>query len=310
MHSGYGIARLWESPPGMRPLLALRRLSHSAPEDHTMPKQLLDELLAGVGEPPAASHVSFTGADPILPLPLRVGDVSAATLGAIGYEAARIWEMRTGRMQDVHIDVDAAAVALRSQGFIRPEPVPGQVEPTFGQQRREKRVGMGSGIVPAKDGRWVFLHREFAHHRERIEKLLGTPNDEEAIRKAVAGWDAFELEDAIFAAGACGAAVRAYAEWDATEQARILDKQPLIHIDKIGDSPPEPAGSGDRPLSGVRVLDLTRVIAGPSCARTLAEHGADVLRIANGVLDDNQVQRMDTGHGKRSTILDIRAEAD
>jgi crotonobetainyl-CoA:carnitine CoA-transferase CaiB-like acyl-CoA transferase len=275
-----------------------------------MQKQLLDELMASVGEPLVESHVSFSGSDPVLPLPLRVGDVSAAVIAGIGYEAAKIWEARTGRMQDVHVDVDAAAVALRSQGFIRPEPVPGQVEPTFGQQRREKRVGLGSAILPAKDGRWVFLHREFAHHRERIEKLLGTGNDETAIRNAVAQWDAFELETAIFNAGACGGAVRTYDEWSAHEQAQTVDKQPLVYIEKIGDSPPEPAGSGDRPLSGVRVLDLTRVIAGPTCARTLAEHGADVLRIANGLLDDNQVQRMDTGHGKRSTILDIGAKDD
>src|SRR5690349_13617283 len=120
----------------------------------TIQKDLLDELFENVGEP-LADHVSFSGSDPILPLPLRVGDASAAVIAGIGYEAAKIWEERTGRMQDVHVDVDAAAVALRSQSFIRPEPVPGQVEPTFGQQRRERRVGLGSAIVPARDGRWV-----------------------------------------------------------------------------------------------------------------------------------------------------------
>jgi crotonobetainyl-CoA:carnitine CoA-transferase CaiB-like acyl-CoA transferase len=270
-----------------------------------MPHKLLNDLMLGVGEAPASDHVTYVGADPVLPLPLRVGEISAAAIGATAVQAARLWQMRTRRMQQVRIDVDAAAVALMSQRFIRPEPVPGVVEPPFMRRRQEARVGMGSRIVPAKDGRWIFLHREFAHHRHRMETLLQSGNDEQSIMAAVAEWNADELEGAIFAGGACAGAIRSYAEWDEHPQAKTVDAQPLVEILKIGESPPEALRPGDRPLSGVRVLDLTRVIAGPTAARTMAEHGADVLRIANGALDDNEVQRMDTGHGKRSTVLDI-----
>ncbi|MPZ24513.1 MAG: hypothetical protein GEU28_13500 [Dehalococcoidia bacterium] len=82
---------------------------------------------------------------------------------------------------------------------------------------------------------------------------------------------------------------------------------PLLEIERVGDSPPEPFPAGNRPLSGVRVLDLTRVLAGPTCARTLAEHGADVLRIGTDLLPNNETQIIETGHGKRSTVLDLTA---
>jgi crotonobetainyl-CoA:carnitine CoA-transferase CaiB-like acyl-CoA transferase len=244
-----------------------------------------------------------------LPLPLCVGEVSAAAIGAAAVQAARLWHLRGGGMQKARIELDAAAVALMSQRFIRPEAVPGVEEAPFLRQRQEARTGMGSRIIPARDGRWIFLHREFAHHRERMETLLGTGSDEEGIRRAVSKWEADELETAIFEVGACAGAIRTYAEWDRHPQALTVDGQPLVEVIRIGESPPEPMAPASRPLAGVRVLDLTRVIAGPTAARTLAEHGADVLRIANGTLDDNEVQRMDTGHGKRSTVLDITSAA-
>ena len=271
--------------------------------------ELLEGLMSTVGEEPAGKYVEFVGSGPGLPVPLRVGELGASAIAAGAVEAARLWQMRTGRMQTVRIANDAATCALGGQGLIRYDYEPGKEGPTLREQRAASRTGMGSRILPAKDGRWVFLHREFAHHRERIEKLLGTGGDEAGIRAAVAGWDAFDLEDAIMNAGACAAVVRSYAEWDAHEQAQTLDRQLLIEIVKIADSRPLPLPAGDRPLSGIRALDLTRVIAGPTVSRTLAEHGADVLRVCNGNLDDNKVQSMETGHGKRSTVLDLTTEA-
>jgi hypothetical protein len=115
-----------------------------------------------------------------------------------------------------------------------------------------------------------------------------------------------DLGAAVIAAGACGAMARTRDEWAAHEQGRALAQLPLFSITKTGDSPPEPAGSGDtRPLAGLQVLDVTRVLAGPTCARTLAEHGARVLRVGTSAVPDNPQMMRDTGHGKRSCDLDL-----
>src|SRR5262249_33445524 len=104
--------------------------------------------------------------------------------------------------------------------------------------------------------------------------------------------------------------VRTMAEWAQHPQAAAIASLPLMEIIKIGDSPPEQLPDGDRPLSGVRVLDLTRVLAGPTCARTLAEHGADVLKITAAHLPNIGYQEYDTGHGKLSAQLDLRQPKD
>src|SRR5204863_9472079 len=112
----------------------------------------------------------------------------------------------------------------------------------------------------------------------------------------------------IIAAGGAGGMVRSMAEWAQHPQAAAVASLPLLEIVKIGEAPPEKLPPGDRPLSGVRVLDLTRVLAGPTCARTLAEHGADVLKITAAHLPNIGYQEYDTGHGKLSAHLDLREQ--
>ena len=117
------------------------------------------------------------------------------------------------------------------------------------------------------------------HHRAGTLKLLGAEYDRASVQRALDGWQAFELEDAAAKAGLVVTATRSFAEWDAHPQGRAVAAQPLFSIEKIGETPAEPLPPGERPVSGVKVLDLTRVIAGPVCGRTLAAHGADVLNI-------------------------------
>ena len=136
--------------------------------------------------------------------------------------------------------------------------------------------------------------------------MLGVPEERDAVRQAVASWDALELEEAIIAAKGAGGMVRSMAEWAQHPQSAAIASLPLMEILKIGDSPPEKLPEGDRPLSGIRVLDLTRVLAGPTSARTLAEHGADVLKITAPHLPNIGYQEYDTGHGKLSAHLDLR----
>src|SRR6266404_8293548 len=247
-----------------------------------------------------AREVEITGGtDPILPTPFRIAETSTATLAAVGLAVSDLWELRTGRRQQIAIDTRQATASLRSGRYLKMEDTPVD----FG---RNPVVG----IYPAKNGRWSYLHGNFPHHRAATLKVLGVPEEPEAVGKAVAQWDALELEEAIIAAGSAGGMVRTMEEWAKHPQAAAVASLPLMEIVKIGDSPPEKLPDGDRPLSGVRVLDLTRVLAGPTCARTLAEHGADVLKITAKHLPNIGYQEYDTGHGKLSAHLDLRESRD
>jgi len=239
------------------------------------------------------------GTDPMLPTPFRIAETSAAALAAIGLAVSDLWELRTGRGQEVAVDTRQATASLRSSHYMHLEGAPVSTE-------RNSVMG----VYPAKNGRWSYLHCNFPNHRAAALSVLRVPEDREAVRKAVAQWDALELEEAIIAANGAGGMVRSMDEWAQHPQAAAIASLPLLEIVKICDSPPEPLPDGDRPLSGVRVLDLTRVLAGPTCARTLAEHGADVLKITAAHLPNIGYQEYDTGHGKLSAQLDLREPKD
>ncbi len=243
-----------------------------------------------------ARTVDITGSgDPILPTPFRIGETAAAALGAVGLAASDLWELRTGRRQEVAVDTRRATASLRSTHYMK---LDGAAVST------DRNAVMGT--YPAKHGRWSYLHCNFPNHRAAALGVLGVPEDREAVRQAVAKWDALELEEAIIAAKGAGGMVRTMDEWAKHPQAAAIASLPLMEIVKIGDSPAEMLPDGDRPLSGIRVLDLTRVLAGPTCARTLAEHGADVLKITGAHLPNLGHQEFDTGHGKLSANLDLR----
>ena len=266
-----------------------------------MPNDALRTLLPIAGWPEErASAVDITNvSDPIVPTPFRIGETSAAALAAVGLAVADLWTLRTGRQQDVAVDTRQATASLRSGKYMHLDGA---------HVSTERNTVMG--VYPAKNGRWSYLHCNFPNHRAAALRVLGVEEDREAVRKAVAQWDALELEEAIIAAKGAGGMVRTMEEWAQHPQAIALASLPLMEIIKIGDSPPEKLPDGDRPLSGVRVLDLTRVLAGPTCARTLAEHGADVLKITGAHLPNIGYQEYDTGHGKLSTHLDLRESKD
>ena len=244
--------------------------------------------------------VTFTGgADPILPTPFRLGETSAAALAAVGLGISEVWKLRTGRPQDIAVDVRRATASLRSGHYMKMEGAPVSTE---------RNAVMG--VYPAMHGRFSYLHCNFPNHRDAALRVLGVAEDREAVRRAVAKWDALELEEAIIAANGAGGMVRTMEEWAKHPQAAAIASLPLMEIIRIGDSGPEPLPPGDRPLAGVRVLDLTRVLAGPTCARTLAEHGADVLKVTAAHLPNLGYQEYDTGHGKLSAQLDLRAARD
>jgi crotonobetainyl-CoA:carnitine CoA-transferase CaiB-like acyl-CoA transferase len=270
-------------------------------QESTMTNEALRTILPIAGWPESrAGEIEVTGGtDPVLPTPFRITETATATLGAVGLAASGLWEIRTGRRQVISMDARQATASLRSGHYLKMDETPVD----FG---RNPVVGM----YPAKNGEWCYLHGNFPHHRAATLKILGVPEDVEAVRNAVAKWDALALEEAIIAAGSAGGKVRSMDEWSKHPQAAAIASLPLMEIIRIGDAPPEPLPAGSRPLSGIRVLDLTRVIAGPTCARTLAEHGADVLKITAAHLPSIGRQEYDTGHGKLSAHLDLREAKD
>lgn len=262
-------------------------------------QDLLEQLRRAGGLPPqAAAQVGIMGRDPVVRTHLKAAETGAAAIAASGMAAAWLWSQAGHGEQQVSVDAHAAVAAMQSYKFMKIDgQPPGAVMDEL------------TNSYQLKDGRWIYLHCNFPNLAAANCKALGAQLDSASIREQVAKWDGPALEDAIFANGGVGAFVRSPAEWAASPQGRAAAAEPLLSIERIGDAPPEPLPRGDRPLSGLRVLDLTRVLAGPTCAKNLAEHGADVLKISRPGLADSGVLDLDTGLGKLSAFIDMRDEA-
>jgi hypothetical protein len=253
--------------------------------------QLLE--LAGI-DPARAGEVAVSGADPVLATGYMMGTAGAAALGAVGLAAADLWCIRGGEAQEIAIDCRRGAAALSTTRYLQIPERPGGM---FGNRL--------SGFHRTRGGGWIQLHCEFPHFRDGVRALLGIGADDGKAPAAVAGWDAADLEHALAARGLPAFMLRDLSAWAAHAQGAAVAALPPLEIIKIGEAPPEPLPPGVRPLSDVRVLDLTRVIAGPMTGRTLAEHGADVLRISSSKLPFLENLVIESGPGKRNAEADL-----
>src|SRR5215471_18156148 len=165
----------------------------------------------------------------------------------------------SGEAQEVGVDMRHAVVECRSERYLRVDgkPPPPTWDPT-------------AGIYRTRDKRFVRLHTNFPHHRAAVCKVLNCEPEREKIQAALMQWDGEAFEIAAYAEGGVVALMRSNDEWSALPQAEALATLPVLTIEKIGEAPPRPWPKGDRPLAGTRVLDLSRVIAGPVAGRTLA----------------------------------------
>lgn len=244
---------------------------------------------------PATGEGRIPKRDPMLPTRFKIGEVCAAIIARIGVAVSDICELRAGRRQDSSVDVRCAAAALGSTNHMRRRNPNGVFSPIV-RSRNHGRHAMGDGSCLTSDSPTCVTVSSACS--------AATP-DPESVKSAVAKWDALDLEAAIDAARACGAMVRANDEWLDHPHGQSSAAKPIVEIIKIADSEPLPLPGGDRPLDGIRALDLTRILAGPIATRTLAEHGADVLMVTAKRLPQIPEHVTDTSHGKRSCFLDL-----
>ncbi|MDE2298317.1 MAG: CoA transferase, partial [Burkholderiales bacterium] len=267
--------------------------------------QALEPIWRSAGLPAhSLRHVTLIGEEPVLPSSFAVGTAAQATLAAAALAATEIGWQRNGLRQQLRVDMRHAALECCGHFTIN-----GRVPPQW-----DKLAGLYPCGAEGAGG-WVRLHTNFAHHRDGVLRLLGLPagtaTPREAVAAALQGWRALDFEDSAAQAGLVVAALRSFEQWDQHPQSLAVASRPLVDIEKIGEAAPLalPALARDaRPLHGLRVLDLTRILAGPVGTRTLAGYGADVLLI-NAPHLPNIEAIIDTSRGKRSALADLREPA-
>ncbi|MBW1246898.1 CoA transferase [Pseudomonas tolaasii] len=251
---------------------------------------LLTPIQAALDLPHTPPTFTEAGA---LPSTFAVTDLAGASIGAAGQAVAQLIRQQTGRLPAVSVDRRLASFWFSSS--IRP--VGWQVPPLWDPV---------AGDYASADG-WIRLHTNAPHHREAAERVLGKVADRAQMASNVATWQAAELEQAIVDAGGCAAQMRTWQAWQSHPQGRAVNAEPLVQRETFAALTDKPwLGSVARPLAGIKVLDLTRVLAGPVASRFLAGLGADVLRIDSPTWNEPGVVPEMT-LGKRCARLDLKS---
>ena len=272
----------------------------------------------------AGGRVLFTGRDPILQSPFRLGACMAIPAMAGGVEAAAVWRERTGQAQELSIDLRQAVYGIApwvrflvdyniAAGTLPPNWLPAEWtwRPTLngGNLQGPFILGkpLGFQVFETKDGRLVTPTGIYPHHFIGFLALIGAGPEPQQIAQRIRTFDSLELEQMVGEAGMIMGIHRTSAEWAAHPQGQAIANIPIVEIIKIGESDPIAwANNPAAPLSGIRVLSNSHVIASTTASRTLAGYGAEVLHVAREQGFEHEALVVDVNVGMRSTMLDLK----
>ncbi|KAJ7043855.1 CoA-transferase family III domain-containing protein [Mycena alexandri] len=241
--------------------------------------------------------------DPAIKSSFKLGTIAQTSIGLSGLSAAQFHLLRTGVDQEVTVDARHAVLEFHSQAWY-----------TLDECLHDGGDAI-VGLYRTKDESYVRIHTNFPHHRRGILSILNIPDSPETsraqVQSAIRTWNAVDLESQAYANGMCATALRSFAEWSVHPHAKAVEGVLPVQLIKIGEAPKREISSKyTRPLDGIRVLDLSRVLAGPVAGRTLAAHGADVLLVTSPRLPALPELDADTSRGKRTTQLDLTIPTD
>ena len=265
-----------------------------------------DALVAQLGltREDTGGAIGFIDDDPIVASRFRPGAATAAALAAQAAGVAAIWRGRGGPGQDISVDLRRAVVpGLRTSSHI---------EQNGRGFEYGRPTGEAANFFPTRDGPRIYVLRSSNYPRPLIGllSLLGCANTTEGLTEAISQWDSEDLEASMAERKLVGVLARSREDWLAHPQGQWLAAQGPVQVDRIGDGPRRALPPTARPLSDIRVLDMSHVLAGPTCARVLAEQGAEVLRVSRPQAPDDFRALMDTGFGKRMAYIDLTQPSD
>ena len=282
--------------------------SYQPVNDHSDLLAVVDGLLseAGLDRHEMGGALTFAGMDPIRPTHIKVGSAAATVTAANAIASAIIWKRRTGESQNIHVDLRKAYVSQSAWQDTLAECTLVNGTP----QMMGGNVGeLGTHVLPTRDGRFVVLTSLYSSNTASIMELLDSGTTPRQLERATLKWDAQDLENAAQDRGVPLAICRTRREYRATEQYQHHAGTPLIQIEKVGDSAPEPLPAGSRPLSGLRVLGMVHVVAGPTVLRQLSAQGADALNLNTLNWVEEPTLYWQCQAGMRQTYMDARIDS-